>query len=440
MTTVVQLSRNSLRDLELMENAVKQIKDYFKKDEKIIVVASSMGDIPNRIEDAVVSGVEMRPEEILKEADEAYEALGDKNLNLCRRGIYELFKCHTMNSNGKKTKIMTTGEELKGPLPLIYVTGEMLSGPLLSYFFYEHNMDAEFVNPQETRIPLVARGEPLSATVDLDDSKAKAKRFSLDKKVTIFPGYCGMDSKGVLRILGHGGSKTAAVAYGYVFDADRVWLCDTEYGIKEAHIEGTKTETVPELSIDEARAIAKFGAYLKTAETLNPLDNGYEPEFCIANSQALSGKKTFIMRNTSYKKPVKIVAGRDLETCSLRTDKNTRLWVEKELDRAGVDYNSSWFRPDLNIIITGRNKDIPYRIIKGFEERGKAKIVKYSRIGDDGSAMVGVIGHDLEGELGIERRGAEAIEDAGVRIKDTLMGGPNAIIYLIERKDRPKSE
>ncbi|MFH0832723.1 MAG: hypothetical protein V1900_03330, partial [Candidatus Aenigmatarchaeota archaeon] len=47
---------------------------------------------------------------------------------------------------------------------------------------------------------------------------------------------------------------------------------------------------------------------------------------------------------------------------------------------------------------------------------------------------------DLEGELGIERRGAEAIEDAGVRIKDTLMGGPNAIIYLIERKDRPKSE
>ncbi|MDI6806347.1 MAG: aspartate kinase [Candidatus Aenigmarchaeota archaeon] len=425
-STVLKFGGTSVETIEKIEQIAKQIKDNFSE-EKLFVVVSAMGNTTDRIEGAIKNAKEKleNPEDVYREFELAYQHHTNTHIQNFRDSIYQSFH----------NTLRKVAEGNKADVDRLHVTGERLSALLFHTVLNNYGIDSQFIDFWNPSFPLAVEGSFSNATLNLSKSMTRAKKLkNSPPHVTVFPGYGGMDGNFV-KTLGRGGSDTAAFGYAYAFGADSIIIGTDVDGLKSANVESA--EIVKEVDIKEASAIAFLGAKFPSDVALTPLeamyDKGLNPYVCVANSQNLLETGTRIVKETSDRRPVKVIAGRNIATYVLEGDLST---LVSDLYKSGID----WFSYGLNrrflrLGISERTSEDAERKIEEYRKNRKLKICEYDR----DVAIVGMVGCGMKYQTGVGKRASSALTEAGINILTFYDPSDVSIGMMIERGERDKA-
>lgn len=152
----------------------------------------------------------------------------------------------------------------------LLAAGERLAAPLFAGALAARQVGAEVVEALDL---LVVDGEALDGTPDVAASRprALARLAFLGEAVAVVPGFHGAGRDGEPRLLGRGGSDTAATALGAAIGAGRIEIWTDVDGVAPAdprRVPGARP--IARMSYDRAEALAASGAKVLHAKSLAP--------------------------------------------------------------------------------------------------------------------------------------------------------------------------
>lgn len=423
-TNIVKLGGTSVDTVNKMEKIAHQVKDDFAGEQMFLVV-SAMGKTTDRIVEAIENAREGKVTEPGMVYRETENFSLSNNLRGYKDSLYLQFPSLLKKAAG--------GDQAE--IDRLHVSGEWLSAAFLSQLLKETGIRAEFIDFPDPRFPLRVRGNFGNATLDLPKSREMCSKNRYPR-VVVFPGYGGVDAKGKIRTLGRGGSDTAAFGYGYALGADAIFIGTDVDGLRSAIVEGAKV--LKEVSLDEARDIAFFGAKFPSDISLSPLGTMHteemDPYVCVVKSQNLRGDGTRIVRETQDQRPVKFVGGRDIVTYVVELDDGQRF--TNELFRGGTD----WFflggnRRFLSLGISERTRKDAERLIEDYVKKGGLKVHAY----DENTAIVGMVGIGMKYLTGVNKKAYSVLGNAGINILTSHDPSDISIGAIINRQDRERA-
>jgi len=156
------------------------------------------------------------------------------------------------------------------PAPAILAAGERLAAPLLAAALETVGIGAEVVEAIDL---LAVEGDPEDGVPDVAASRPRAlARFAfLGARVAVVPGFHGAGRDGEPRLLGRGGSDTAATALAAALAAARVEIWTDVDGVATADPRADAgARPIARMSWDRAEALAATGAKVLHAKSLAP--------------------------------------------------------------------------------------------------------------------------------------------------------------------------
>lgn len=153
--------------------------------------------------------------------------------------------------------------------------GESLGASLMAAALAAQRVAVRLVLPTDADWPLVTKGDPMEAEIDLERSAPRVLRLlGPGAPITVLPGFVGTDGgTGRITTLGRGGSDTTAVALGRLLGRSEVILVKDVPGVLEADPRLVpEARPLPELSVDEMEALARGGAKVVAASALTYMD------------------------------------------------------------------------------------------------------------------------------------------------------------------------
>jgi len=305
---------------------------------------------------------------------------------------------------------------------------EQLQAALVNHVYIEGGLDSLCMNFDNEGYPIVVRGYPLNANVNLKETRRESKRVlsDTDAEVIIQPGFGGLDGK-VRKTLGKGGSDAVAFASAYGYGADKVLIYTDVEGIKQAIIDGIKTETVEEISLNEAVDGAILGAKLPNRSSLEPLiemsrEQRY-PEVYIAH-HSNQGKRTRIIEKSSSGDAVRFTSGR---VVSVYEVSGNFYGLLNKFREHGVDHHQSGSEAGGIILLNQKGREQGEMLVDYFDERGDINILEKWQ-GD----WIGIIGEGMRKEKGISAQVYTALSEAGINIEACLDPGHYSIGAVIK--------
>jgi aspartokinase/homoserine dehydrogenase 1 len=152
----------------------------------------------------------------------------------------------------------------------ILAAGERLAAPLLAAALEARGIGAEVIEAVDL---LVVDGDPEDGVPDVAASRPRAlARFAfLGGRVAVVPGFHGAGRDGAPKLLGRGGSDTAATALGAALAATRVEIWTDVDGVSTADPRShVGARPIARMSWDRAEALAATGAKVLHAKSLAP--------------------------------------------------------------------------------------------------------------------------------------------------------------------------
>ncbi len=332
---------------------------------------------------------------------------------------------------------VVTPEEIHARRAELNLYPEQLQAALVSHVYSESGLDSICINFDSEKFPLSVEGHFLNGTVNLEETRKNCEKFTGEKgKILVLPGYGGLDEK-IRKTLGRGGSDTAAFAYGYGFGAEEIWLMTDVEGIKRAILNGDGTETVHELSVDEAADGAFYGAKLPSRDSLEPLvamfSEGLSPEVYIAHHKNVQGEKTKIVGETQDREIAKFIGGRG--NVILYRISGEIVPLLGELDVNGVDHFYQGSGRYAWIGVNQKGQEIGELRIRELEKDGKVSVIE--RYED--MALVGVVGEGMRGQQGVGRKLYDRISDEEINFEITIDESPISAGVVIADEDRKRA-
>ncbi|EQD31062.1 aspartate kinase, partial [mine drainage metagenome] len=149
--------------------------------------------------------------------------------------------------------------------------GESLGASLFASALAAHGVPVRLLLPGEPAWPLLTRGDPMAAEIDLEASAPRVEHlFGPGTPILVLPGFVGIDGgTGRVCTLGRGGSDTTAVALGRLLGRSEVILVKDVPGVLEADpriVPGARP--LAELTVTEMEALARGGATVVAASAL----------------------------------------------------------------------------------------------------------------------------------------------------------------------------
>lgn len=399
MVTVAKFGGKTLATFEQREQAAGIVEKLYSHDPPVYAVFSAFGDTTNKIQEALQRGE--FPETDIPDLD----ALGNSLLRAYRN----------VKSPELEDAILAIGERAAAK----YMSN-LLSrlSPVVRLVDFDHTF------------PLIATGSYGAGVPDLRASAKKTKSFK-QKKIYVLPGFAGVAPNGNVMTLGRGGSDPAAFSYGYLFNADRIYLYTDVPGILQAPLSGA--EVVPELSIEEAAMAAFLGAKLPYEQAMLPLqemfDAGKEPEVRIRDCNNSPG--TLITKEGRDGKVVKLVASRE-GLYYIVTGKDASQ-VPHALEESGAEYFDGGKRGRRSVVLFPQGREAGYKALKRLD----------IRIEPQGEVcLVGCVGQEMQYQTGVAERFNGALKNAGANIiasVDPSKLAMASILPLERRKDAVSS-
>jgi len=436
MTIVAKIGGKSQDSVEKVEGFAEQLKDAFGREEPLVLVVSAIGDTTDELEDAIKTGAsDISP--LIEVHNNYFSRLGgdEDTYHSIVHDFTTFYNTYIRNPSHPLKSIISVCPERLASFLIASVVQRTRGRKTLWLDFYDN------------RFPLVAEeGDRnyLSASVDVEKSKARSMRELLREYDIVIPGYGGvsLENGGNIKTFGRGGSDEATFGCGYGFDADQIWICTDQDGIKAAILEGPyekETETLTHLDIEEAKAAAFLGAKLPSEQALLPLERIYQkggrPKVYIANAHNLSGNKTEIKPfDESELSPARLVAGRDIVFYYVLNGRPRSLHALRgSFIEAGIDYRvfgESGTRAEIGVF--GKGSDIADEIVQKYE---RSLFVKRY----DDRSIVGIVGSEIRDMVGLYGRVTKTLGGVDINILSSSDYNDFSTCSVISSEDRTKA-
>ncbi len=155
--------------------------------------------------------------------------------------------------------------------------GEELGARVLDTHLRARGIVSRLVVPEDAGWPLVLRGGPWNAEVDLARSRPRVRALLTpgDASVIVLPGFVGVDRQGGPALLPRGGSDVTAVALGRLLRAEEVALVKDVPGLLFADPDlCSGGPVVREIDADDLERLAEGGCPLVSREALRLIPPG----------------------------------------------------------------------------------------------------------------------------------------------------------------------
>ena len=183
--------------------------------------------------------------------------------------------------------IRLTREATPRSRDLVMSFGERLSATILSGFFRENGLPAQFV---DTRALIITDDRHGSARVLLDESYEKIRAFFRSSgPLPVLTGFIAATQEGITTTLGRGGSDYTASLVAAALGAEELQIWTDVSGVMTANPAVVEQAfSLPSLAYEEALELSHFGAKVLHPPTLHPvlsrnipvrILNTFEPDF-----------------------------------------------------------------------------------------------------------------------------------------------------------------
>lgn len=388
---VLKFGGSSVATPDLIINVAKRIKEYLKKNKKVIVVVSAPG----------------------KTTDNLIEL-------------------------GRKVNPYASGRELD----MLLSTGEQQSIALLALALERLNVSAiSFTGHQ---IGIITDPNFTKARIKLIDKKRIYKELSRNR-VVIVAGFQGVTEEGDITTLGRGGSDLTAVALAGIFkaefcevftDVSGVYSCDPRI-VKNAR-------KIKEITYDEMLEFASLGAKVMQSRAMEVAKKFKVP---------LHIRSTFLKEQGTYVKEADMKLEEIVVSGATHDENQVKVSITDVPDRPGVasyvfgELAKKDINVDMIIQSAAKNKknDISFTIreenlneTRDIVERIRKKLKAKEIIFKDNVAKVSIIGIGMRSHSGVAAKMFKALAKAGINI-EMIATSEIKISCIINRKDAKKA-
>lgn len=308
---------SSLADKFKIAEVVEVIKKYCMSGD--LVVLSAMGNTTNMLLELIEYATAPCSQQLQINAIKDYQQTlirdifsGELNQSLCQS------LCHDLNIDLEYLVLLLEGyTQQTASYADIVGFGELWSTRLMTALLLSQGLNGYRVDSREficVNGSDAAMTDAQNSVIDWDCSQQffiqSSKVFK--DKIAIISGYIATDKQGATVTLGRNGSDFSATIIAKLANAQAVYLWTDVNGVFSADPNQiTNTQLVPELSMDEAIALASLGTSVFHQNTLQPL-KASEIRMQISNTSAVineyANQATLVLDSPVVNTGVKILA------------------------------------------------------------------------------------------------------------------------------------
>jgi aspartate kinase len=439
----------SVGDGRKIRNVAGLAKRYFDDGNEVIVVASAMTGVTDKLyEMAQVArdtcneaAIETHFAALADRHDAAIvDAIHDKAI---RDEVRAEITQRLSELKNALVGICYLGELTNRSLAYIYSFGERMCVPILSASLRDLGMKSKHLSGGEAGVITDSRYE--SARLDpVTEVKVKESLLPLLKAgfIPVVTGFVAADKKGVITVLGRGGSDYSASIIGAAIDATEIWIYTDVNGIMTTDPRLVpEARTLPVVTYLEAMEMSYFGAKVLHPKTIEPAVKKGIPVKVLNTFQPEHPGTVVLMKDSSSNgSPIKAVtmiknigliniSGAGLSGTPGIAGRIFSALGKEDINIIMISQASSEF--NVSLAIDGVQVDKAIAALKA-EFNGE---IARDLTCNNNVCVVAVVGAGMAGSPGIAGQVFTALGRAGVNIRMISQGSSEANISFVVNKD-----
>ena len=444
---------SSLANAARMSNAAR-IVQRFARENRIVVVASAMGDVTDellRMGELAVDGERRKWRAALSRVQSLHtrtgESVGTKN---SRRELMN--KINSLSVELEKTVegIAHLREMTARSRDYLLSFGERFASPILAFSLKNFGLRSVAFTGGEAGIVTddnFGEAKPL-VEVSYQQVRRRLNPLLAKKEIPVVTGFIGTSVDGNITTLGRGGSDYTASLIGAAIDADEIWIWTDVDGLMTADPRVVKDARVlPTVSFGEALELSYFGAKMMHPRALQPASINKIP-VRIRNSRKPAVVGTLVSTKESDN------AGRVVKAVSMIRDvgivtvggagmvgapgvaaKVFQTLGSNNVNVIMISQGSS--EATISCVVAKKDVDRAVRALQ-LALLGQGQVEKVLHEKD--SCIVAVVGSGMKGTPGVASRVFNAVARKNVNVRMVAQGSSEYnISFVVSEKDGPEA-
>ncbi len=450
MRIVMKFGGSLLDNEKKLLNVINIIKSYYSLDFEIVVVASALYGITDKISTLCDEIKQINRNSL----DLFLENIENVHINLVEKVIQDKKEKEKLLQL-LKDLLNEFREVLLGIFILKDVTpksrdylfsfGERLSTPIVSFALKSIGINSVFLNGKEVGILTDSNfgdAKPLINTTKLRVHH-KIEPFLKEKIIPVVTGFIGFDQNGNTTTIGRGGSDYSATIIAASINANEVWLWGDIDGLMTADKKIVKNALVlEEISFSEALELSMFGSKYMHPRALEPvMDSNISVRIRNANNRDNGGTLITQVPTRTYNKIVKSItvirntALIDVSGGGLIGSLGTAAKIFDALAKNQVNIMMISQTPsESSITIVVKKQDVD-KAIMTLELNFLGKLIKRIDVNEN-VAIIAVVGAGMRGIKGVAAKTFGAVAKRDINVIMITQGSSELnLAFVIEDKN-----
>jgi aspartate kinase len=449
MRLVMKFGGTSVGDGPRIGNVAKLVKRYYDEGNEVIVVASAMTGVTDRLYEMAqtvkdtcsIADIEKSFSEVALRHDAAINgAIDDPEI---RKEVSLVIGQRLIELRNALMGVCYLGELTNRSLAYIYSFGERMSVPIISGSLRSMGVRSVALSGGEAGVITDSKFESAKPE-PITDVKVKEKLMPLLKErvLPVVTGFVAANEKGTITVLGRGGSDYSASIVGAAVDADEIWIYTDVNGIMT-----TDPRIVPAartlacVTYLEAMEMSYFGAKVLHPKTIEPavkkgipvrVLNTFQPDHpgTVVLMKDASGNGNLIKAVTMIKNIALInISGAALSGTPGTAGRIFSALGKEDINVIMISQASSEFNVSLAIDGTQADRAIA-ALQKEFSDDLASNVTCNNNV-----CVIAVVGERMAGSPGVAGRLFTALGNNHINIRMISQGSSEANISFVVNKD-----
>lgn len=424
---------------------IKKIKNILEsKTDKYVLVVSAFSGVTNLLE-------KLANDALIEETKVTLDSIKTKHhqmiseLNITHSDCVSKINDHLITLEKFTNGIAALNELSPRTLAKIMAFGELMSSTIIYYFLLQEGLKLNWINPIEL---IKTDNQFLDANVNFKLSYNNIQTTIDQNQNYISGGFVGSNAQNEITLLGRGGSDYTAALFGAALGVPHVEIWSDVNGMLDANPKLVEqTQTIKQLSFNEALELSHFGAKVLYPKSIKPLRDFSIP---------IHLKNTFypnefgtIVTNINENVEDKIKGVSSLDNISMLTfsgsclagTKGMASKIFKALEVVNIILiTQSSSEQDICVAIKTSEKDLALQTISQIFEKEIA-IGELDKIAiENDLAIIAIVGDHMKKQHGLSGEAFSVLGENGINIKAIAQGSTERnISIVIEQTDEKKA-
>jgi len=431
-------------------NVINIIKSYYSLDFEIVVVASALYGITDKIStlcDEIKQITRNSLDLFLENIENVHINLVEKVIQdkKDKEKLLQLLKDLLNEFREVLLGIFILKDVTPKSRDYLFSFGERLSTPIVSFALKSIGINSVFLNGKEVGILTDSNfgdAKPLINTTKLRVHH-KIEPFLKEKIIPVVTGFIGFDQNGNTTTIGRGGSDYSATIIAASINANEVWLWGDIDGLMTADKKIVKNALVlEEISFSEALELSMFGSKYMHPRALEPvMDSNISVRIRNANNRDNGGTLITQVPTRTYNKIVKSItvirntALIDVSGGGLIGSLGTAAKIFDALAKNQVNIMMISQTPsESSITIVVKKQDVD-KAIMTLELNFLGKLIKRIDVNEN-VAIIAVVGAGMRGIKGVAAKTFGAVAKRDINVIMITQGSSELnLAFVIEDKN-----